>query len=227
MFEPVAPDPPITSISEEQREALRSYFGNCVENGRSHRSHPLDFALMLAGEKPSCTMHPSEDEFPKDQFDPSAGLCQLCDCLNVVVHKPQEMDWWFVAPTEGRLDMLPSGNRCRRNEAWHRRLGVVLGYPPSVVEPFIDHLGGQEEWTKAKELVREGQFSPDEIANAAFVTYRHDDSIEGYEQAIHDGKRVRDRLEQLAMDWKVSELSTYVSDHFEHQLDEAQETVTP
>lgn len=223
MFEPTATEPPLTSISAEQRHALRSYFGNCVENDRAHRSHPLDFALLLAGEKPACTMHPSQEEFPDDPFDPAAGLRRLCDQFDLAVQKPREVSWWFVAPVDGRLDLLPSGNRCARNAAWHRRLGVVLGYPPPAVEAFL----AREEWTEPNELVRTGHFSPEEIAPAGFVSYRHDDSIEGYERAIRDGKRVRERLDHLAERWDVPELADCVCRHWEHQRNEAQEMAAP
>lgn len=224
MFVPSAADPPITSITDDQRQALRSYFGNCVENGRSHRSHPLDFTLMLIGDKPACTMHPSEEEFPADPYHPASGLQRLCDRLDLAVQKPREVNWWFVAPTYGRLDLLPSGNRCDRNEAWHKRLGVVLGYPPSAVEAFTEAFNAQEPPKDSEELVAEGHFTAEEIANAGFVSYRHEDSIERYEQAIEEGKRIRDRLEQLANEWNVPELSECVSDRWERAREKAQVT---
>ena len=227
MFEPSAADPPIMSVSDEQRHVLRSYFGNCVENGRGHRSHPLDFALMLAGEKPACTMHPSAEEFPATPFHPASGLRRLCDQLDLAVQKPQEVSWWFVAPVDGRLDLLPSGNRCDRNEAWHRRLGVVLGYPPSAVESFIREGTAPREWTEANELVRDGHFAPEEIADAGVIPYRYDDSLAGYEQAIRDGKRVRERLNHLAERWEVPELADCVDDRWKHQRDEVQAMIAP
>jgi hypothetical protein len=227
MFEPSATDPPIRSVSADQRHALQSYFGNCIENDRGHRSHPLDFALLLAGEKPACTMHPSKEEFPDDPFHPAAGLRRLCDQFDLALHKPREVSWWFVAPVDGRLDLLPSGNRCPRNEAWHRRLGVVLGYPPSAVEAFIRRLTTHREWTEPNELVHEGHFTPEEIAYAGVVPYRYDDSITGYEQAIRDGKRVRECLDHHAERWAVPELADCVTDRWEHQRNEAQKMVTP
>lgn len=216
MFEPSATSP--ITLSGEQQEALRGYFDNCLENGRTSRSHPLEFALVLAGDKPAATMHPTEDEFPNDPFDPAAGLRRLCDVLNVVCRKPRT-NWWFVAPVDGRLDLLPSGNRTERNEAWYRRFGVVLGYPPDAIEAFIDARG---QWTEPHELVADGHFDADTIADAGFVSYRHDDSIDGYEQAIEQGRALRRRLDELADTWGVPEIDEFVEAHRSYLCERAQ-----
>lgn len=222
MFEPTAISP--ISLSTEQRDVLREYFSNCLENDRSHRSHPLEFVLVLSGDKPACTMHPSEEEFPHDPFDPAAGLRRLCDQFNVVYRKPRN-NWWFVAAVEGRIDMLPSGNRTDRNDAWYRRLGVVLGYPPEAIEAFIAARG---QWTDPSEYVATGQFSVEEMANAGFVFYRHDDSVEGYEHAIETGRRIQERLNELADEWNIPELEEFIAEHRNHLRDEVgPEKTTP
>lgn len=102
--------------------------------------------------------------------------------------------------------------------------GVVLGYPPDAIGTFID----AQEWADPSEFVAEGTFSADEIADAGFVFYRHDDSREGYEQAISSGERIRERLNELADEWSIPELETFVTEFRNHLRDEAQpETAVP
>lgn len=218
MFIPTAAAPPITTITDDERRALREYLGNCVDNERFDFVNPLLFVLVLSGDKPAATMQPSREEFPDHPWDPHNGLKKLCRQLNVVAHHRRELNWWFVAPVDGRLDLLPSSNRTERNEAWERRFGVVLGYPPDAVEVFLSR---DSEWTEPHELVANGQFSSEEMADAGFVVYRHDDSIEGYEQAVRTGRRVRSRLEELADTWSVPELDTFIVGHWEYLRDQA------
>ena len=52
------------------------------------------------------------------------------------------------------------------------------------------------------------------MADAGFIVYRHDDSVEGYEWAVHHGRRVRQRLEALAEKWDLPELTTYIDGHW-------------
>lgn len=218
MFEPTAADPPITTISDDERQALRTYLGNCVESGHFQTIRPLMFVLVLSGDKPACTMQPTRDEFPSNPFAPQLGLKKLCGRLGVVAHHRRALSWWFVAPVDGRLDLLPSNDRAERNEAFVRRLGVILGYPPAAVERFIEQ---DCAWTEPHEHVAAGQFSPDEMVDAGFIVYRHDDSVEGYEWAVRHGKRVRLRLEGLAETWKIPELTAYIDGHQQHLRNEA------
>jgi hypothetical protein len=141
---------------------------------------------------------------------PHIGLTQLCDRLDLVAHHRRALTWWFVAPVDGRLDLLPSNDRAERNAAWVRRLGVVLGYPPHAIEYFIEK---KTEWIEPHEHVASGQFSPDEMADAGFIVYRHDDWVEGYDWAVRHGRRVRQRLEALAEKWELPELTAYIDGH--------------
>jgi hypothetical protein len=218
MFMPTAADPPITRITADERQALREYLGNYVENEQYDIIRPLMFVLVLSGDKPAATIQPSRDAFPDHPWVPQTGLKQLCDRLNVVAHHRRALSWWFVAPVDGRLDLLPSNDRAERNEAWVRRLGVILGYPPPAIECFIEKAG---EWTEPHELVVTGQFSPEEMADAGFIVYRHDDSVEGYEWAVRHGRRVRQRLEALAEQWDVPELTAFIDGHRTYLRDAA------
>lgn len=218
MFMPTPVAPPITTITNDDHRALRKYLENCVENERFEFEEPLMFVLVLSGDKPAATMQPSREQFPDYPWTPQTGLKQLCDQLDVVAHHRRELGWWFVAPVDGRLDLLPSSNRTERSDAWIRRLGVVLGYPPNAIEMFLNRNG---EWTEPHELVADGQFSSEKMADAGFVVYRHDDSVEGYEWAIQAGKHIRLRLEELADKWDLPELNEFVDGHWEFLRDEA------
>lgn len=218
MFMPTAGEPPITTITDDQRQALREFFRNCVESERFNSIDPLMFALVLSGDKPVTTIDPSDDQFPGHRWSPQTGLKELCSRVNAVAYKRRDIGWWFVAPTYGRLDLLPSHNRTECNEAWMRRLGVIFGYPPSVIDYF---LSVESEWIKPHERVAAGQFSAEEMADAGFVVYRHDDSVEGYEWAIKTGRRVCSRLEELADTWDVPELGTFVTEHRKYLRDKA------
>lgn len=216
MFEPTAATPPITTISADERQALRDYLGNCIENERFEFEEPLMLVLVLSGDKPAATMQPSREQFPDHPWSPQTGLKQLCDQLGVVARR--KMNWWFVAPVDGRLRLLPSGNRGDRSRAWMRRLGVVLGYPPDAIETFLSRQG---EWTEPHELVANGQFTPEEMADAGFVVYRHDDSVGGYEWAIRTGRRIRSRLDELAEKWDLPEINEFADGHRGYLRDQA------
>ncbi len=220
MFVPTGTNSPLKTVTTDQREALRNFFGNCVENDVFDFTDPLMVALVLSGDKPAASIDPSTDHFPDHRWTPHTGLKELCDTMNIVAYKRRDLGWWFVAPVYGRLDLLPSSNRTERSDEWMRRLGVIFGYPSSAIDYF---LGAKGEWTEPRERVANGQFSSDEMVDAGFVVYRHDDSVEGYERAIETGRRIRDRLEGLAEEWDVPELATVVSEHQQQLLDE----VTP
>ncbi|MFC7191886.1 hypothetical protein ACFQL7_20590 [Halocatena marina] len=164
------------------------------------------------------TMQPSKDHFPDHPFAPHTGLKQLCDRCNAIAYKRRDLGWWIVAPVYGRLDFLPSSNRTERSDEWMRRLGVILGYPTADIEYFLN---AQGVWTEPYDLVADGHFTPDEIADAGFIVYRHDDSIDGYKQAIQNGKQARHRLEELADDWNIPELNTFVSEYRNYLREEA------
>lgn len=74
MFTPTATDPPITTISDDERRVLREYVGNCVEAERFEFEEPLMFILVLSGDRPAVTMNPSREQFPDHPWAPQTGL---------------------------------------------------------------------------------------------------------------------------------------------------------
>lgn len=190
-------------LSEPQRQALGRYIERHVEHDAWHRE-PLMLALVVAGDKPAALIDPASFAFPDHPWSTHTGLLELCDVLELSYRHVTDISGWFVAPAEGRLDLLPSTGRAPTNDAWHRRFGVVLGYPPDAIDFFIETSG--DERTRPRDLVDRGVFSPDELAFTQFIFYIHDDSIDGYEQAITEGKIVRERFEELAAAWGLPDL---------------------
>ncbi len=216
MFEPTAPDPPITTITTAERQALREYLGNCVDNELFGDPQPLLFVLMLAGEKPAIAFDPRNEAFPEYPFAARQGVRHLCETFDLALETRLATPFWVVAPVHGRLDLLPTSNRSERSQAWERRLGVVFGYPPKAVESFVAR---SEDWMAARERVRDGQFSAEEMADVGLLGHRCENTQEGYEMAIQDGRRVRRRLEQLAEKWDFPELQTLLKAHRDYLLD--------
>lgn len=211
VFEPTASTPPISStITTDQREVLREYYSNCIETGETDTLYPLEFALVLSGGKPAVVMHPSSGGFPDDPFNPADGLRRLCDTFGLSYR--QYSSWWFVARTTARLDLLPTDGRGRRTAQCARRFGVILGYPPSAVNAFVDSEGTLPD---PMEHLRE-QHTTDAIADVSFLSYRMDDP----EKALDRGRRVRTRLEHLAETWDVPELAELVKVFRQNKLDE-------
>lgn len=201
-------------MTEAQHRALGQYFERHVESETCRRD-PLLLALVLAGDKPAVDYSPSKWEFPEHPFAPHEGLQELCDVFNLSYRRIGSGvgSDWIVAPSPGRLDLLPSTNRTDRNAAWHRRLGIIFGYPPEAIDYFIESTGGDR--THPEDLVVSERFPPEEIAYTRFVFYRHDDSIEGYERAIKMGKTVRRRISDLADEWELPALDTIAEDAYE------------
>ncbi len=201
------------ALTPTQRQALREWLR--VHEDHESREDPLKMALVIAGDKPAMYLQPSEWAYPGTRFgfDTNEQFRELIDALELVAHQIEGMNGWFVAPAHGRLDLLPSTVRAPTDTAWHRRLGVVLGYPPEAIEFFIDTTGAKR--TQPRELVERGVLSPDELAYTQFVFYIHDDSSDGYERAIETGRAVRARFTELAEKWELPILETIAEEQYQ------------
>lgn len=216
MFEPVATEPPMADLSDKQHRALSGYLCNCVENELFSDPQPLLFVLVLSGDKPAMAFDPRDEEFPEHPFAARKGFRELCETLGLALETRLGTPLWVVAPVHGRLDLLPTSNRSKRTNAWEQRLGVVFGYPPGAVESFINR---DADWMDARERVRDGQFSADEMTDVGFLVYRCENTQLGYEKAIRDGRRVRRRLERLADKLDLPELKPLVKGYQDYLLD--------
>lgn len=204
-------------MTETQRRELGGYFERCAAHENSC-CDPLLFALVLSGEKPAAEITAAAFAFPDHRWAPHRGLFALCDLFGLSYRRIGHGtgSTWFVAPTGGRLDLLPSSELTARNRAWHRRLGVILGYPPDAVDYFIETDG--EQRTRPLTLLERGVFSPEELAYTQFVFYVPKTSTTGYEQAIETGKAVRKQLSELAETWRLPELDEIATELYNDAL---------
>lgn len=217
MLIPSSVTPRAENMTETQHRELQHYFKRHVESETCLRG-PLMFALVLAGDKPAVDLSPSDWEFPDHPFVPHEGLKELCDLFDLSYRRIGHGVGhdWIISPSPGRLDFLPSTNQTDRNAAWHHRLGVIFGYPPEAINYFIEHTG--REWTHPENLVASGVFTPKEVAYTRFVFYMHDDSTEGYEQAIETGKTVRKHISELAEEWELPSLNTIAEEVYDDAI---------
>lgn len=205
------------TLSPTQRRAFQGWL-------RVHKEHesfedPLKMALVVSGDKPALYLQPAEWAFPGPQFSVTSDerFLELMEELGLTTHQMEGMNGWFVAPVHGRLDLLPSTVRAPTDAAWHRRLGTVLGYPSEAIEFFIDTSGAKR--TQPRDLVDNGTFTPEEMAYTQFVFYIHNDSSDGYEQAIEDGKVTRARFTELAKQWDLPVIESLAAAFYQLAVD--------
>lgn len=205
-------------MTDRQRRELEQYFRNHSDSDECYRD-PLLFALVLAGDKPAAEISAAKVAFPDHHWTPHRGLLELCDLFELSYRRIGHGTGndWFVSHSEGRLDLLPSSEKTERNDAWHRRLGAILGYPADAIESFIETNG--QKRTLPRDLAEEGAFSPEELAYTQFLFYIHDDSVKGYEQAIKMGKARRARVAELAKQWDTPSLNRIADDVYEEAIE--------
>lgn len=93
----------------------------------------------------------------------------------------------------------------------HKQLGVLYGYPRADIEWFRR----SSERGSPRERVENGSFTAEEMAFVDFVCYRCEDSIEGFERAVEEGKRIRSLLETVAESWRLPILDRLAVDHYQ------------
>lgn len=208
-----------SNLADTQHRKLEQYLNRhyqqeVCENGS------LLLTLVLSGDKPAALIQLSSWQFPENKTHPKKPFFEFLDLLNLSARQIRGTSGWFVAPTlSGRLDLLPSSElHGRSNRAWHRRLGIILGYPDDVIEYFIES-HSVADWTEPEDLVAEGVFTPEELAYTRFVFYIHKDSIRGYERAIKTGRETRTLLGELARRWDLPVLDSIVEKHYHETLD--------
>lgn len=205
------------TLMPTQRQAFQEWLR--VQEEHESFEDPLTMSLVVAGDKPAMYLQPSKWAFDGPRFGGNTDeqFVDLMETLGLTTHQMKEMNGWFVAPVHGRLDLLPSTVRAPTDAAWHRRLGVVLGYPYEAIEFFIDTSGAKR--TQPRDLVDNGTFTPEEMAYIQFVFYIHNDSSDGYEQAIEDGKVTRARFTELAKQWDLPVIESLAAAFYQLAVD--------
>jgi hypothetical protein len=193
---------PAEDITEPQRSAFRRYLDAHRRNDECSRT-PLRLALVLGGMKPATIVDPFPWAFPDCSQEPVQCLEELIDLFECVYRRAYGASGLIVARSTGRVGFLPTVQNTD-SDAYHRRLGVVFGYPPDAIEHFIQHEGPR---TQPRELVKAGVFTAAELAYTSFVFYLPEESQAGYERAIASGKATRTRLTTLAHEWDLPVLA--------------------
>lgn len=197
------------SLSAEQRDALGRWM--CRHHDHESFGPALLFALVVSGDKPATHITPRSWAFPGSQFETDERFLDFVDVLDLEAHTLREGQGWYVAPTHARFDLLPSSVRAPTTAAWHRRLGTVFGYPSTAITHFIE----TDSRVDSRTRVENNDFTPEEIAYAELVFYRHDDSIAGYERAIENGKTIRARFTELADRWELPTLDQMAEEYYQ------------
>lgn len=199
-------------LSETQRQELGRYLSYYRDETVRE---PLRLALMIAGDKPATLVAPEPWITLRSPLTFSNGSVELFNVFDLASREIRDVPAWFVARSSGRLDLLPTvrNGDC---DAYHRRLGVIFGYPPREIDSYITHEG---ERTRPDDFVEAGVFTPEEMAYAEFVFYMSDDSEEGYTRAIAAGKRTYERLTELADYWHLPDLQTIADSLYEYQVE--------
>lgn len=190
-------------LTDKQHGAFREFTIRYRDEADGFLSHnPIVLARVVADDKPAAHLYISGDTHP-DFDDPVEYLRSLCNTFGLSMKKIKEVRGWSVGRSRWRLDLLPT--RSIKTDAYHRRQGIVYGYPHDAIESFIN----TELNVTYCDLVRADVFSAEEVAYTAFVSYSRYDSLEEYEKLIERGKRIRRRITELAEAWDLPLLDEY------------------
>ncbi|WP_330633610.1 hypothetical protein [Halocatena halophila] len=192
----------IPELSMDQRLVLSEYFSAFCNTGEAFRE-PVRLALVLANEKPATIVDPPPDMCPWSPLSTPHCAVKLLDSLNLEYQKITDSPGWFVAKNSMWLEMLPSTKTV--NDAYHRRLGTVMGYPHNAIEEFVDNGGNA---LAPRDYVDQGIFTASEIGYTAFVCYLPINTENSYQQVISLGKERYRLLQQLSNQWGIPNLGT-------------------
>lgn len=196
-------------LTETQRQELGRYL--CWHRDEEHRD-PLKLALVIAGDKPAAYLGTEPWTSLRSPLSFHNGTVKLFKLCDLVAREIKDVPGWFVSPSSGRLDWLPT---VRENcEAYHRRLGTILGYPSTDIACFI----GSDKNIVPEEFADKDIFEPEELAYAKFVFYVPEASEAGYRRAIKRGKETYARLCTLAEQWQLPDIKTIANTVYDEFL---------
>lgn len=195
---------PIPDLSDEQYRTFREFIvGHCGEDTCSVT--PVRLASVLARDKPATLLQtPPEIAMSQDDY-----LISLINRLGLSYREVTGISGYIAGRSSWWLDLLPTTKIF--SDAYHKRLGVVFGYPRYAVENFIN---GDSPPSRT-DLVSEGEFEATEIAYSRFVFYACSDD---YEKHIAIGKRNRTRIHELATEWNIPELDSLADDAYNDEV---------
>lgn len=194
-------------LSSKQRETLSAWLS----------SHDRDFAIdltqVIAGDKPATELRMSEFALTDGPFlfpDRAAAFLRELELVT-----EERGDSQYVARSNDWFDLLPSSGTLSDTEH-ERQRGIFFGYPERDIEWFINT---HDERISPRKRVKNDDFTPEEIAYIDFLSYVNEDSVEGYERAIENGKHVRKLLSDVANKWGIPGIKEIATDHHQSAVD--------
>lgn len=198
----------IPDLTNSQYESLSEYTQRHQQAPDKLSPNPYVIARVLTGDRPAAYINPATGVTPDSYSGKDEYLTEVFGRLGLVARKIDGDNGWNVARTAWRLDLLPTTNSL--SDAYHRRLGVVYGYPEDAIEYFINN---PDVTVTYCDLARSGIFSAEDIAYASiFVPYTHEKSIPMCERLIERGKMIRKRISELSDTWNIPELDQHAED---------------
>lgn len=214
-------DGSIPDLSDEQYLALREFVVQHIDEGTCSTT-PLRLARVLACDKPATLILTPPEITPRSEQSPEKYLVDLLDRIDYPYRQFTGLPGWIVSSSPGRLDLLPTTKTTC--DAYHRRLGVVFGYPRDAIEYFINKDKSQS--TKI-DLVQSGEFDATEVAYTKFVCYSYPKTPEKFEHHILVGRENRRQIGQLARTWDLPELDTLADNAYNDEIRALEEGERP
>lgn len=199
MFEP----------TDEQRKTLATWFSALHQDGRGHE-FVIAFTLTLAGDKPALSLDRSDLVTRSGPFFAASDALEFIRGLGLATKEEGE-GVWYCTRTPSLFDILPSQTSDGDDSV--RQRGEFFGYPMADVEWIVNTPPGER--IEPKSRAENGDFAPEELAHVDLLPYLHEDSIEGYERAIENGTRIRERIDELADHWNLPVIDEMVEEHYE------------
>lgn len=196
----------MVELTTTQRQTLSAWLS------AHDREFAIELARVLAEEKPAIELRmPPINSGP---FLTAERAVAFVRELGLAASKRDGRH--FIAHTHDWIDeQLPSGSL--PNAEHNRQMGYFFGYPEADVEWFINT--PQDERVSPRERVESGDFTPEEMAHTDFLSYVPEDSIEGYERAIANGKRARERLSDVADEADIPVIKEIAEAHYQSAVD--------
>lgn len=200
----------IPDLTTTQYDAFREYTHRHRQLRDKLAPHPILIARVLADDKRGASMKPPTGVVP-DEYDGQVDYLQdLFEQMGLVVSQRYDNEWYYVARSAWRLDLLPTNSTY--TDAYHRRCGVFFDYPLDAIDAFIN---SDEVQVTLYDIARAGLIDPADIAYLSFVSYLHRTTIPAYEKLIEQGKDNRERIAELSNTWDIPALDIHANDVYE------------
>lgn len=195
----------IPSLTTTQHRLLTDYIER-HKDAETYSMNPIHLARVLAGDRPAAALTPlPEIDVPDEYDDVDEYVPTMVDEMGLFHRTVGDFFDVYVSQSYSRLDLLPTVKVI--NSAFHKRLGVVLGYPSDAIERFIKD-SVSVTWM---DLIRADIFTPETVAFTVFVPFSlYEQSMKTYNEAIDCGKKIKQRIHEYANAWEMKELHEYV-----------------